>query len=121
MFDFIILAIGDRFEEFDARILEDCARCKVPTFIVRSKADQHIANSMKDDGIGYSEIATNPQKYETCRNKFISDSRQAPAALSSTGQAPQSTTAAARECKPQAAPQIAPECAKGSIHTRTHE
>lgn len=77
MFDLIILAIGDRFEEIDALIVENCARFKVPVFIVRSKADMHISNMMKEYGTGiYSEITDNPQLYTACRDQFILESQQ---------------------------------------------
>lgn len=76
MFDLIILAIGDRFEEIDARILENCARFSIPTFIVRSKADMHILNSMKEYDDEYERISDDPACYKLCRDAFIKDTRQ---------------------------------------------
>lgn len=75
VFDLIVLAIGDRFEEIDARILENCARFKIPTFIVRSKADMHILNSMKEYG-DYERIDDNPECYEHCQTTYIRDTQQ---------------------------------------------
>lgn len=76
MFDLIVLAIGDRFEEIDARILENCARFDIPTFIVRSKADMHILNSMKEYDDEYERIEDDPDCYKRCRDAFIEDTRQ---------------------------------------------
>lgn len=72
VFDLIILAVGDRFEEIDARILENCARFKVPAMIVRSKADMHIQNSMRE--YGFEHINDDRNCYEHCRDQFIRDS-----------------------------------------------
>lgn len=70
VFDLIILAIGDRFEEIDVRILENCAKFEVPAFIVRSKADMHIFNSVKE----YRDYSR--RCYEKCRDEFIDDTQQ---------------------------------------------
>ncbi|RPB06911.1 hypothetical protein P167DRAFT_579869 [Morchella conica CCBAS932] len=48
IFDLIILVIGDRFTETDIQILKHCNRFKIPSILVRSKADQHISNMMAD-------------------------------------------------------------------------
>lgn len=74
VFDLIILAIGDRFEEIDARILENCARFKIPSFIVRSKADMHILNSMIE--YGFEQINDDLTCYERCREAFIADTNK---------------------------------------------
>lgn len=74
IFDFIILAIGDRFEEIDARILENCVRFKIPVFIVRSKADMHILNSMKEEE-EYGSSSENSKLYERCRDAFIRETQ----------------------------------------------
>lgn len=71
VFDLIILAIGDRFEEIDSQILANCARFKIPAFIVRSKADMHIRNSMQEYGI--EKIEDSRRCYEYCREQFIRD------------------------------------------------
>lgn len=49
VFDLIIVVIDNRFTEQDLDILKHCERYKIPSFIVRSKADQHILNTMKED------------------------------------------------------------------------
>lgn len=66
--------MGDRFEEIDARILENCARFKIPAYIVRSKADVHILNSMKEYG-DYEQIDDNTVLYKQCREAFIHDTQ----------------------------------------------
>lgn len=75
IFDLIILAIGDRFEEIDARILEDCARFKVPVFIVRSKADMHILNSMEEEE-EYDSSSENSKLYKRCRDMYVRETQQ---------------------------------------------
>lgn len=75
VFDIIILAVGDRFEEIDVRILENCARFKVPAFIVRSKADMHILNSMKEYE-DYQSIDDDQECYFKCRDEFITETQQ---------------------------------------------
>lgn len=69
VFDLIIIAIGDRLEEIDARILQNCAFFEIPTFIVRSKADMHIRNSMNEYGHGHLE--DNLECYKHYRETFI--------------------------------------------------
>jgi GTP-binding protein EngB required for normal cell division len=74
VFDLIVLAIGDRFEEIDVRIIEDCARFGVPVFIVQSKADMHILNMMQE----YEDcerITDNPELYCKCVNTFMQETQ----------------------------------------------
>ncbi|KAF8418145.1 P-loop containing nucleoside triphosphate hydrolase protein [Tirmania nivea] len=47
VFDLIIVVIDNRFSEQDLIILQHCERYKIPSFIVRSKANQHIDNTMR--------------------------------------------------------------------------
>ncbi|KAI5837289.1 P-loop containing nucleoside triphosphate hydrolase protein, partial [Morchella snyderi] len=75
VFDLVLLAIGDRFAEIDARIVEDCARFQIPVFIVWSKADMHILNLMKEYG-DYVRAADNPALYAKCRDEFISQTQR---------------------------------------------
>ncbi|KAF8813328.1 hypothetical protein BYT27DRAFT_7084265 [Phlegmacium glaucopus] len=53
IFDVIILVYDTRFTQIDVSIIENCERFKIPLFIVRSKADVHIRNTMQD--LGYDE------------------------------------------------------------------
>ncbi|KAL0633690.1 Interferon-inducible GTPase (IIGP) [Maublancomyces gigas] len=64
----------DRFEKIDAQILENCARFRIPAFIVRSKADVHILNSMHEYG-DYDRPDDNPECYDRCRRSFIVDTQ----------------------------------------------
>lgn len=48
IFDLIIVAVDARLTKIDISILENCRRFKIPSFIVRSKANQHIQNVMQD-------------------------------------------------------------------------
>ncbi|KAH0604550.1 uncharacterized protein H6S33_006927 [Morchella sextelata] len=72
IFDLIIVVIGDRFTETDIQILKHCKRFKIPSILVRSKADQHISNMMADFQDGHYGVPK-PQRvlYQQCRIKFI--------------------------------------------------
>jgi GTP-binding protein EngB required for normal cell division len=48
IFDTIMIAVGDRITKTDVDLLFHCKRFDIPTFFVRSKADQHIRNSMDE-------------------------------------------------------------------------
>lgn len=48
IFDTIMIAVGDRITKTDVDLLFHCKRFGIPTFFVRSKADQHIRNSMEE-------------------------------------------------------------------------
>jgi GTP-binding protein EngB required for normal cell division len=47
IFDCIIVLFDNRFTSIDIAILKNCARWNIPSYIVRSKSDQHINNVMK--------------------------------------------------------------------------
>ncbi|KAF9818965.1 hypothetical protein IEO21_02379 [Rhodonia placenta] len=80
VFDAIIVLIDTRFTATDIAILRNCARFKIPTYIVRSKSLQHIDNVVDDilgdeddeewDGEGESrwESARDKYKAETQKN-----------------------------------------------------
>ncbi|KAI0717638.1 P-loop containing nucleoside triphosphate hydrolase protein [Fomitopsis betulina] len=48
VFDAVIIVLGDRVTEIDIEILRSCRLMDVPTYVVRSKALQHIRNLMSD-------------------------------------------------------------------------
>lgn len=48
IFDCIIVLFDNRFTATDIAILENCARFKIPAYIVRSKSDQNVNNVLKD-------------------------------------------------------------------------
>lgn len=74
VFDVILLAIGDRFEETDVQLLRDCHRFKIPALIVRSKADMHIDNLIKEEGGGDEPVDW--ELYRYCRDTFVTESKK---------------------------------------------
>ncbi|KAF7978467.1 hypothetical protein HWV62_45587 [Athelia sp. TMB] len=63
IFDCIIVLFDNRFTAIDIAILQNCARFKIPAYIVRSKSDQNLANVLKDvrrtyqkDKLGKTEL-----------------------------------------------------------------
>ncbi|KAF8450084.1 interferon-inducible GTPase-domain-containing protein [Kalaharituber pfeilii] len=52
VFDLIIVVLDTRFTTQDVAILQQCEYFKIPSFIVRSKANQHIDNIMHEE-LGY--------------------------------------------------------------------
>lgn len=76
VFDCIIVLWDNRFTMTDIAILTNCRRFKIPTYIVRSKADVHIRNLMKDMGYD-SETKTNKRTHlASARAKYIADTRE---------------------------------------------
>ncbi|KIJ58128.1 hypothetical protein HYDPIDRAFT_64303, partial [Hydnomerulius pinastri MD-312] len=78
VFDCITVSFNNRFTMTDQAILANCRRFKIPTFIVRSKADQHIRNLMKDKGYDSDEDddGKREQLYKAARDQFIAETRQ---------------------------------------------
>ncbi|KAG2343605.1 P-loop containing nucleoside triphosphate hydrolase protein [Suillus weaverae] len=79
VFDCIIVLFDNRFTMTDIAILTNCRRFKIPTYIVRSKADQHIRNIMKDMGYDSDDDESEDQKkklYQAARQQFIQQTRQ---------------------------------------------
>ncbi|KAG2354814.1 interferon-inducible GTPase-domain-containing protein [Suillus spraguei] len=79
VFDCIIVLFDNRFTMTDIAILTNCRRFKIPTYIVRSKADQHIRNIMKDMGYDSDDDESEDQKkklYQDARQQFIRQTRQ---------------------------------------------
>ncbi|KAG1806298.1 interferon-inducible GTPase-domain-containing protein [Suillus plorans] len=77
VFDSIIVLFDNRFTMTDIAILTNCRRFKIPTYIVRSKADQHIRNIMED--MGYDSDGDSSQVnrlYQAARQQFIQQTRQ---------------------------------------------
>ncbi|EPS93839.1 hypothetical protein FOMPIDRAFT_91969 [Fomitopsis schrenkii] len=50
IFDCIVVVFGERFTDIEIAILRNCVRFQIPSFIVRSKSKQHIANIANDMG-----------------------------------------------------------------------
>lgn len=66
IFDFIVLVVDIRFTNIDIAILKNSQRFGIPTFIVRSKANQHIGNIMGDTGYDVAHA----------RDKFVADTQK---------------------------------------------
>jgi hypothetical protein len=78
-FDCIIVLLDNRFTMTDVNILTNCRRFKIPTYIVRSKADQHIRNIMKDMGYDSDDDESEDQKkklYQDAREQLIQQTHQ---------------------------------------------
>ncbi|KAG1735734.1 P-loop containing nucleoside triphosphate hydrolase protein [Suillus paluster] len=81
VFDCIIVLFDNRFTMTDIAILTNCRRFKIPTYIVRSKADQHIRNIMEDMGSDNEDdegVGADQEKklYQAARQQFIQQTRQ---------------------------------------------
>ncbi|KAG8219032.1 hypothetical protein J3R82DRAFT_4788 [Butyriboletus roseoflavus] len=77
VFDCIIVLFNNRFTMTDQAILANCRRFKIPTFIVRSKADQHIRNLMGEMGYDSDDEAEAKEgMYKAAREQFISETRR---------------------------------------------
>ncbi|KAI6040375.1 interferon-inducible GTPase-domain-containing protein [Pisolithus marmoratus] len=80
VFDCIIVLFDNRFTMTDVAILSNCARFNIPAFIVRSKADQHIRNVMRemeydsDDEDG--DVGSRDRLYQEARQHFIEETRE---------------------------------------------
>ena len=77
VFDLIIVVVDNRFSEQDLIILQHCERYKIPSFIVRSKADQHILNTMNQDYVweGSDDERDFNEVYLKAREKVVSQTR----------------------------------------------
>ncbi|KAG2354807.1 interferon-inducible GTPase-domain-containing protein [Suillus spraguei] len=79
VFDCIIVVFDNRFTMTDLAILTNCRRLKIPTYIVRSKADQHISRIMRDmeyDSDDDQSMEKKKKIYQTARQQFIQLTRQ---------------------------------------------
>ncbi|KIO00431.1 hypothetical protein M404DRAFT_1003876 [Pisolithus tinctorius Marx 270] len=80
VFDCIIVLFDNRFTMTDIAILGNCARFGIPCYIVRSKADQHIRNMMKEMGYNSDDEDSDPgsrnRLYGEARQHFIDETRR---------------------------------------------
>ncbi|KAG9317854.1 interferon-inducible GTPase-domain-containing protein [Chiua virens] len=77
VFDCIIVLFNTRFTMTDQAILTNCRRFQIPTFIVRSKADQHIRNLMQEMGYDSDgELETKEGMYKAARDQFIAETHR---------------------------------------------
>lgn len=77
VFDCIIVLFDVRFTTTDIAILKNCQRFQIPTYIVRSKADAHIRNIMRDLGYesGSDGRARRAELYSAAREQYIKETR----------------------------------------------
>ena len=76
-FDCVLVLFNNRFTSTDQAILTNCRRFKIPTFVVRSKADQHIRNLMQEMGYDSDDEAeTREGLYKAARERFIAETRR---------------------------------------------
>ncbi|KAG6329711.1 hypothetical protein ID866_9378 [Astraeus odoratus] len=80
VFDCIIVIFDNRFTMTDVAVLSNCARFKIPAYIVRSKADQHIRNMMREAGYDSDDEDEDPDRrdrlYKEARRQFIAETRE---------------------------------------------
>ncbi|KZT11133.1 P-loop containing nucleoside triphosphate hydrolase protein [Laetiporus sulphureus 93-53] len=74
IFDCIIVLFDNRFTETDVAILRNCARFRIPAYIVRSKSRQHIRN-LADDLV-QGEDESDAELMARAREQYISQTRQ---------------------------------------------
>lgn len=80
VFDCIVVLFDNRFTQTDIAILLNCRRFKIPTYIVRSKADQHIRNIVKE--MGYESDDENADRsqrsslYVAAREQLVDETRR---------------------------------------------
>ncbi|KAI6135621.1 P-loop containing nucleoside triphosphate hydrolase protein, partial [Pisolithus croceorrhizus] len=79
VFDCVIVLFNNRFTATDQAILTNCHHFQIPTFIVRSKSDQHIFNLMMDAGYDpdVEDADSREQYYRIAREQYISGTREA--------------------------------------------
>ncbi|KZT69887.1 hypothetical protein DAEQUDRAFT_243948 [Daedalea quercina L-15889] len=82
IFDCVIVLFDTRLTATDIAILRNCARFDIPTYIVRSKALQHIRNlavdmpdDEDDDGESDEEDGTGPLALGRARELYIQETR----------------------------------------------
>ncbi|KAF9222887.1 hypothetical protein BS17DRAFT_782759 [Gyrodon lividus] len=79
VFDCIIVLYDNRFTMTDIAILMNCKRFSIPTYIVRSKADAHIRNIMRENGYDSDEDGGDRTRrktlYDAARKQYITETR----------------------------------------------
>ena len=73
VFDFIVMVYDVRFTKIDVGIIENCYRFNIPVFIVRSKADQHIYNMLKE--LELDSIRPGDEEYENIKAEYVNATR----------------------------------------------
>ncbi|KAI6030362.1 immunity-related GTPases-like protein [Pisolithus marmoratus] len=80
IFDCIIVLFDNRFTATDVAILRNSARFSIPAYIVRSKADQQIRNTMREMGYDSddenSDSGLRDRLYQVARQQFVEETRR---------------------------------------------
>ncbi|KAI6045814.1 interferon-inducible GTPase-domain-containing protein [Pisolithus marmoratus] len=81
VFDCVIVLFDNRFTMTDTAILSNARRFQIPTYIVRSKTDQHIRNLMRDAGYDSGEDdeddpGRRTRLYTAARQRYIEETRR---------------------------------------------
>ena len=81
VFDCIVVLFDNRFTMTDIAILVNARRFNIPTYIVRSKADQHIGNVMIDmgydsEGDDEEDAGGRDKLYKAARKQFIEHTKK---------------------------------------------
>ncbi|KAE9395313.1 P-loop containing nucleoside triphosphate hydrolase protein [Gymnopus androsaceus JB14] len=78
IFDCIIVLFDNRFTATDIAIIRNCARFKIPSYIVRSKSNQHIRNIAIDMGYDEDEDDESARRviFQAARDRYIKETRQ---------------------------------------------
>ena len=81
VFDCVIVLFDNRFTMTDIAILVNARRFNIPTYIVRSKADQHIGNVMIDmgydsEGDDEEDAGGRDKLYKAARKQFIEHTKK---------------------------------------------
>lgn len=80
IFDAIIVLVDNRFTATDVAILRNCRRFKIPSYIVRSKADGHIRNTMREAGYDSDDedrdVSSRPRLEKEARDHLVSETRE---------------------------------------------
>jgi hypothetical protein len=78
VFDRVIVLFDNRFTETDVAILRNSRRFGIPSYIVRSKSNQHIENIMTDSGYDSDNEDDDNQAslLATARDRFITETNE---------------------------------------------
>lgn len=74
LMDVILVLIGNRFTSIDVQILKQCRAFGIPSMIVRSNTDTHIANMVKVRAERL-DVEPNDALRSKCRAEYIADTR----------------------------------------------
>lgn len=76
IFDCIVVVVDSRFTATDVAILRDCVRFDIPSYIVRSKSLQHIANTLIDMPHDASMPRDEAGRRKAATRRYTSETRE---------------------------------------------